>query len=96
MADSTDPATEALRLAEEFPPVTTADWEAVIQADLKGADYEKKLVWKTEEGIAVRPYYRREHLRLSHRSHHVITKGGDQPNVVPRNVSLWFYLREID
>ena len=28
------------------------------QKDLKGADYEKKLVWRTEEGIAVRPYYR--------------------------------------
>ena len=40
--------------------------------------------------------YRREHLRLPHRSHHVITNGGDQPNVVPRNASLWFYLREID
>jgi len=40
--------------------------------------------------------YRREHLRLPHRSHHVITNGGDQPNVVPRNASIWFYLREID
>lgn len=50
--------TEDLKLKEEFPPVSTADWEAVIQADLKGADYAKKLVWKTEEGIAVKPYYR--------------------------------------
>jgi aminobenzoyl-glutamate utilization protein B len=40
--------------------------------------------------------YRREHLRLSHRSHSVITNGGDQPNVVPRNASIWFYFREID
>ncbi|MGC8761226.1 MAG: methylmalonyl-CoA mutase family protein [Bryobacteraceae bacterium] len=51
-----------LRLLPDFPPVPTAAWEAAIQADLKGADYEKKLVWKTPEGIAVRPYYRREHL----------------------------------
>jgi methylmalonyl-CoA mutase len=58
MADTTDPATEALDLREEFPPVPTDAWEAVIKADLKGADYEKKLVWKTEEGIRVRPYYR--------------------------------------
>lgn len=57
-----DPTTEQLRLAEEFPPVPTDDWEKAIQADLKGADYEKKLVWKTEEGVAVRPYYRAEHL----------------------------------
>ncbi len=40
--------------------------------------------------------YRREHLRLSQRSHQVITNGGDQPNVVPRNASIWFYFREID
>jgi aminobenzoyl-glutamate utilization protein B len=40
--------------------------------------------------------YRREHLRLSQRSHSVITNGGDQPNVVPRNASIWFYFREID
>ncbi|MBA4182190.1 MAG: methylmalonyl-CoA mutase small subunit, partial [Anaerolinea sp.] len=46
--------------ASEFPPVSTAEWEATIQADLKGADYEKRLVWKTDEGIAVRPYYRAE------------------------------------
>ena len=47
---------------EEFPPNSTAQWEAAIRADLKGADYEKKLIWHTEEGIAVRPYYRREDL----------------------------------
>ena len=40
--------------------------------------------------------YRREHLRLSQRSHYVITNGGDQPNVVPRNASVWYYFREID
>ncbi len=47
---------------EEFPPISTAEWEGAIRADLKGADYEKKLVWHTDEGIAVRPYYRREDL----------------------------------
>ncbi len=47
---------------EDFPPNSTAEWEAAIRADLKGADYDKKLVWQTEEGIAVRPYYRREDL----------------------------------
>jgi aminobenzoyl-glutamate utilization protein B len=38
--------------------------------------------------------YRREHLRLQQRSHSVITNGGDQPNVVPRNAAIWFYFRE--
>jgi methylmalonyl-CoA mutase len=49
-----------LNIRDEFPPVTTEQWEALIQADLKGADYDKRLVWKTEEGIPVRPYYRAE------------------------------------
>jgi len=34
----------------------------MIAKDLKGADYDKKLVWRTEEGLAVRPYYRKEDL----------------------------------
>jgi len=40
--------------------------------------------------------FRREHLRLNQRSHDVITNGGDQPNVVPPNASVWYYFREID
>ncbi len=40
--------------------------------------------------------YRREHLRLQHRSHYVVTSGGDQPNVVPPTASVWYYLRELD
>ena len=40
--------------------------------------------------------YRREHLRLQQRSHYVITNGGDQPNVVPQNASVWYFLRELD
>jgi methylmalonyl-CoA mutase len=50
---------------EEFPHVSTAEWEAAIRADLKGADYDKKLVWHTDEGITVRPYYRNENLPAS-------------------------------
>jgi len=38
--------------------------------------------------------FRREHLRIQQRSHYVITDGGDQPNVVPRTASVWYYLRE--
>ena len=49
-----------LDLTSEFPPVPTTQWEAVINTDLKGADYEKKLVWRTEEGLKVKPYYRSE------------------------------------
>ncbi len=40
--------------------------------------------------------FRREHLRLSQRTHYVVTNGGDQPNVVPRNAGVWYYFRETD
>jgi methylmalonyl-CoA mutase len=61
MPDSV-PGSEILKLSEEFPAVPTPEWERVIARDLKGADYEKKLVWRTEEGLSVRPYYRKENL----------------------------------
>jgi methylmalonyl-CoA mutase len=61
MSDSNDrTGTEILNLGQDFPPVSTAAWEAAIQKDLKGADYEKKLVWRSDEGLSVRPYYRSE------------------------------------
>jgi len=50
-------------LLREFPPVSTQAWEAAIARDLKGADYEKRLIWRTEEGLAVKPYYRTEDLK---------------------------------
>lgn len=52
----------AEKLFTEFPPVSTKEWEEVIVKDLKGADYDKKLVWKTYDGFPVRPYYRAEDL----------------------------------
>ena len=45
-------------LLAEFPPVSTAEWEAAIARDLKGADYAKKLIWRTDEGLVIKPYYR--------------------------------------
>jgi methylmalonyl-CoA mutase len=51
-----------LRLTETFPPVSVETWEQVIHNDLKGADYDKRLVWKTDDAIAVRPYYTRQDL----------------------------------
>ncbi len=55
------------RLLEEFPPVSTESWEEVIRHDLKGAEYAKRLIWQTAEGLAVKPYYRAEDsARLEH------------------------------
>lgn len=56
MADSKE------KLFPEFPPVDTQAWMERITADLKGADFEKKLVWKTNEGFKVQPFYREEDL----------------------------------
>ncbi len=51
------------KLFTDFAPVTTEEWEAKINADLKGKDYERAFVWRTYEGFNVRPYYREENLK---------------------------------
>lgn len=48
------------KLFTDFPPVSTEEWMEKIRADLKGADFQKKLVWKTNEGFSVNPFYRAE------------------------------------
>ena len=48
------------KLFSEFPPISTEKWMEQIVTDLKGADFEKKLVWKTNEGFNVKPFYREE------------------------------------
>ena len=50
------------KLFADFAPVTTEEWEAKLNADLKSKDYERALVWKTYEGFSVRPYFRQENL----------------------------------
>ena len=41
----------------EFPEVTSKQWKQKIQVDLKGADYNDTLIWNTNDGIDVRPFY---------------------------------------
>lgn len=56
-----------INLFSEFPPVSREQWEEVIERDLKGADRERKIVWRTPEGLKFEPYYRREDLaKISH------------------------------
>ena len=50
------------KLFADFAPVSTQEWLDKINVDLKGADFEKKLVWKTNEGFNVKPFYRKEDL----------------------------------
>ena len=50
------------KLFSEFQAPTTQEWLDKIEVDLKGADFQKKLVWRTNEGFNVQPFYRREDL----------------------------------
>src|SRR4029079_12864718 len=46
-------------LAAEFPPATEADWRKLVEAALKGASFDKKLVGQTYDGLRVQPLYPR-------------------------------------
>lgn len=82
------------KLFTDFPPVSTEKWMEVITKDLKGADFQKKLVWKTNEGFNVNPFYRAEDiegLRLA----------DNLPGQFPylrstRKDNVWYVRQEID
>jgi aminobenzoyl-glutamate utilization protein B len=59
-----------------------------------GAPWRGRSAMDAVELMNVGWNFRREHLRLQQRSHYVVTNGGDQPNVVPRTASVWYYFRE--
>ncbi len=59
-----------------------------------GAPWRGRSAMDAVELMNVGWNYRREHLRTQQRSHYVVTNGGDQPNVVPRLASVWYYFRE--
>jgi aminobenzoyl-glutamate utilization protein B len=59
-----------------------------------GAPWRGKSALDAVELMNIGWNYRREHLPLEHRSHYVVTNGGDQPNVVPRVASVWYYFRQ--
>ena len=73
---------EQKKLFRDFPPATTQEWKDKITKDLKGANYEKKLFWKTEEGFSVPPFYREEDVaNLPHKN----SRPGDFPFVRGNN-----------
>ena len=47
------------KLFTQFPPVSYETWRAKVDADLKGVPFDKKLVWRTNEGFNVQPMYQR-------------------------------------
>lgn len=51
------------KLFDQFAPNTKQEWLDKVTADLKGADFNKKLVWRTNEGFNVQPMYRAEDIK---------------------------------
>ena len=51
--------TDDLSLATEFSPTTQAEWRKLVDAALKGADFDKRLVSRTYDGLRVEPLYAR-------------------------------------
>jgi methylmalonyl-CoA mutase len=51
------------RLFPEFQPSKPAEWKQKIVEDLKGVDYEKKLVYRPIEGLNIQPFYTSEDLK---------------------------------
>ena len=51
--------TSDLPLAAEFPPATRADWMKLVDAVIKGAPFERKLVGKTYDDLRIEPLYER-------------------------------------
>lgn len=52
----------AQKLFEEFPPVSSEKWMEVVTKDLKGQDFNKRLVSKTLDGLTIKPIYRADDL----------------------------------
>ena len=46
-----------LSLAAEFPPATREAWLALVEATLKGASFDKRLVSRTYDGLRIDPLY---------------------------------------
>ncbi len=49
-------------LFDSFEEVSSKQWKQKIQFDLKGADYNEALIFKTLEGIDIKPFYHQEDL----------------------------------
>ncbi|HQN93676.1 MAG TPA: methylmalonyl-CoA mutase family protein, partial [Prolixibacteraceae bacterium] len=47
----------------EFKPISYEEWHAQVIKDLKGADYGRKVVWNTLEGVSLEPFYRFEDVK---------------------------------
>jgi methylmalonyl-CoA mutase len=77
----------------DFPEISTNAWEEKIKADLKGADYQKKLYWNTDEGIRVKPFYRAEDLTSCEYLENLGSLKADQPEPNGWNICQDIWIR---
>ncbi|MFW5944784.1 MAG: methylmalonyl-CoA mutase subunit beta, partial [Bacteroidota bacterium] len=86
---------DKLKFRDDFPPVLTEEWEKKIHQDLKGTDYNKKLIWQTLEGFAVRPYYRAEDIK---NIKHLKVRPAEFPWVRSKALhsNEWFVAQDVD
>ena len=74
-------------LFEDFSEVSSKQWKQLIQYDLKGADYNETLIWKTDEGIHVKPFYHADEFQqLPHISETKATKWQISQTIYVANV----------
>ena len=74
---------ERKKLFGEFNSVTPQEWKEKIVEDLKGADYDKKMIWRTQEGFNVNPFYSKadiEGVSLSAPGEYPYTRGNKSDN----------------
>ena len=82
------------KLFTGFPPVSTEEWMDVITRDLKGADFQKRLVWRTNEGFNVNPFYRAEDIEGSFAAENL---PGQFPYIrSTRKDNKWYVRQEIN
>ncbi len=79
------------KLFNEFPPISTNEWENKIKTDLKGAPYNK-LIWKTLNNFNLKPYYRNEH--LNNLSHLTDTAPGEFPYYRGNSINYNWFINE--
>lgn len=85
---------DSQKLFSEFPPISTEKWEEKIRTDLKGADFERKLVWRSPEGFNVYPFYRNEDLD---KVNYLDTLPGEFPYVRgnKKDNNIWFVRQDM-
>lgn len=60
----------SIPLFDHFNSVSSKAWKQRIQFELEGRDYNSELIWKSIEGVDVKPFYHRDNTELTPSHHH--------------------------